>query len=75
MAENKMEQVAKMFGKKLGEEFIIKRSFGFDFEGHFSEKGFEYWGEDINGKCWYSDNGGLILDLLTGRAEIAEDEK
>jgi hypothetical protein len=63
-----------MFGKELGEEFIIKRSFGFDFEGHFSEKGFEYWGEDINGKCWYSDNGGLILDLLTGRAEIVEDK-
>ena len=67
---NRMTEVAQMFGKKLGEDFIIKRKFGFDFEGHFSEKGFEYWGEDTNGKCWYSDNGRLILELLTGKAVI-----
>jgi hypothetical protein len=71
--ESHMEEVAAIFGKKLGEDFIIKRSFGFDFEGHFSEKGFEYWGEDMNGKCWYSDNGRLVLEMLTGRAVIIDE--
>ena len=74
MAENKMEAVAQLFGKKLGEEFTIKRSFGFDFEGHFSERGFVFWGEDAtNNKCWYSDDGRLILELLTGKAVIVDD--
>ena len=74
MAENKMDQVAAMFGKRFGEEFTIKRSFGFDFEGHFSERGFEFWGKDAtNNEGWYSDDGRLILELLTGEAVIVDD--
>ena len=68
MAENKMEQVAALFGKKLGEEFKVKWE-GTDGEMyhaiyHFSNLGI------IKGRN--DSNRGMLTALLTGQAEIVE---
>ena len=65
--ENKMEQVAQMFSKKLGEEFTVK--FGeavvkaeFNFEG--------LW---ITTKNFHAIHGVWLQHLLTGEAKIVEE--
>jgi hypothetical protein len=69
MAKNKMPQVAQMFGKKLGERFCIIR-YGKRYDARFLERGFEVYGIENP----YVDMEAFVLDdLLTGRAEIAED--
>jgi hypothetical protein len=71
MAENKMEQVAQMFGKKLGERFSIIR-YGKRYDARFLERGFEVYGLENP----YVDMDAFVLEnLLTGRAEIVEDEE
>lgn len=68
---NHMEQVAQMFGKKLGERFCIIR-YGVRYDARFLERGFEVYGLENP----YVDMDSFVLeDLLTGRAEIAEDKK
>lgn len=75
MAENKMEQVAKLFGKELGEEFKIKR-FRYSSDGNrltfvndarFSENGLEIY--DTRFEQWrvFSEE---IREILTGQAVI-----
>ena len=68
--KNKMAEVAKLFGKKLGEEFKIKYGVGLDYEAvvKFTEKNFRvyhlsYWGWDNN----------LLAELLTGKAVIVDE--
>lgn len=68
MAENKMEQVAAMFGKKLNEEFDV-RYFGSISKARFTEYGFE---EHFTTPGWWL-NGELLHLLLTGQAVIVED--
>ena len=71
MAENKMEQVAAMFGKALGEEFTVKHNEIYDGKRNkakFTEKGFyvfkrRVWNEDL----W------IFFKLLTGEAVIVDD--
>lgn len=66
-----MAQVAAMFGKKLRERFTIIR-YGVKYDARFLERGFEAYGLENP----YVDMDAFVLeDLLTGRAEIMEDEK
>jgi hypothetical protein len=71
MAENKMEQVAEMFGKKLYEPFYLKDRKSVVLPYVFTESGMYFLNhgeKDIN------DHYGL-LKLLIGNAEIVEDEE
>jgi hypothetical protein len=69
--QNKMEQVAAMFGKKLGERFCIIR-YGDRYDARFLERGFEVYGLE---NPYVDMDSFVLMDLLTGRAEIMEDEK
>ena len=70
MAENKMEQVAAMFGKQLGERFTVERDYD-RFDCEFAACGFLTYGASENP---YLNFDGLILwDLLTGRAVIVDE--
>lgn len=68
MAENKMEHVADMFGKKLGEEFEVKWE-GIDGKMYHEIYHFSKFGL-IEGR--YGGNAGMLAALLTGEAEIVE---
>ena len=69
MAENKMEQVAAMFGKKLGEEFTVKYQVS-KYKWYivdnlaFTDRGLTYYGK-------YKD--AILRQLLTGQAVIVKD--
>lgn len=68
MAENKMEQVAKMFGWKLFDTFHVKLGDG-TFSARFSPYGFEIFGEH----CTWVTDGQILNKLLTGRAVITDE--
>lgn len=70
--KNKMEQVAALFGKKLGEEFQA-RIVGNKFETkcRFTANGFQ---QTVVDGLWH-DNDAFLSLLLTGKAEIVRDEK
>ncbi len=70
MAENKMEQVAKLFGKRLlGEEFVISVR-QVKYVALFSYDGLEIYNTCYD--CWQIDYERLA-DLLTGKAVIIDD--
>jgi hypothetical protein len=70
--KNKMEQIAKMFGKELDERFTIRMD-NEKFDAMFMLSGLWLMGAYENP---YVDVDTFVLrDLLTGRAEIAGDEK
>ena len=72
MAENKMEQVAALFGKKLDERFTIRMD-NEKFDAMFMLSGLWLMGAYENP---YVDVDAFVLrDLLTGMAEIEGDEK
>ena len=71
MAENKMANVAAMFGKKLGEKFEVKSAIRNSYSATvvFTPSG-----------LFISNAGGLVInrmtileDLLTGEAVIVDD--
>lgn len=64
MAENKMAQVASMFGKELGEEFAVKNQRSIYYHLAFTEKGLTFFGKtkDIT-----------LRHLLTGEAVIVDE--
>ena len=64
---NHMEEVAKLFGKKLNEHFKAKTRNG-NYDVWFSEKGIVV--RDLDCMKWEY----LLSDLLTGEAEIVGDE-
>ena len=68
---NHMEQVAAMFGKKLGERFTITTRYGDRYDARFLERGFEVYGLE---NPYVDMDSFVLMDLLTGRAEIVEDE-
>ncbi len=72
MTENKMSEVAAMFGKKLDEEFKIKYGDSLAFEAavKFTKKNFRV--KHLLQDYWSWDNE-LLADLLTGRAVIVDD--
>ena len=70
MAENKMEQVAALFGKRLGERFTVERDHD-RFDCRFMKNGLETFGAYENP---FMDFDVCILEeLLTGRAVIVDD--
>jgi hypothetical protein len=71
MAENKMAQVAQMFGKQLNEAFIARYD-GILLDCRFTENGFEScpYGDEF-----YDDDADMMQFLILGEAEIVEDEK
>ena len=73
MGENHMEEIAKMFGKKMDEEFVIQS--GSQFRGRFTKEGIEgAEGYEWNEKNWTYELGSwLLTDLLTGRAVIIDE--
>ena len=71
MSDNKMAEVAKLFGKRLGERFTVERAHD-RFDCEFSTFGFMARGAYENP---YMDFECFILeDLLTGRAVIVNDK-
>ena len=69
MAENKMEQVAELFGKKLNERFTISRH-GHKYEARFFSEGFEVLGLE---NPYVDTDPFVLMDLLIGEAEIMRD--
>lgn len=70
MAENKMEQVAQLFNKKLGEEFAVKDQYKAVF-CKFTEQGLLCL--DTAFFVWQKSNDSLLQSLLTGEAVIVDD--
>ena len=69
---NHMDEIAKMFGKKLGERFDVIFK-GDRFTAYFTEKGIEHEAnvKEIN---WYSLNAYMLEGLLTGEAVIVDEQ-
>lgn len=70
MAENKMEAVAQLFGKKLGERFTVKYDNDL-FDCKFAEYGFDTYGAYDN--PYLNFDAFILQDLLVGRAVIVND--
>ena len=71
MAENRMEQVAALFGKKLGEEFFVESSEILGVEkckAKFTEDGFLMFRRIL----WLEDSW-VFCKLLEGTAVIVDD--
>jgi len=70
MNENRMAEVAKLFGKKLNERFTVRYD-NHLFECKFTDYGFYSYGEYENP---YLDFDAFILrDLLVGRAVTVDE--
>lgn len=68
MADNKMAEVAKMFGKKIGERFTVRHD-NCLFDCTFADCGFIVYGA-------YDDFDAFLLHyLLIGRAVIVDERK
>jgi hypothetical protein len=70
MAENKMAEVAKMFGKRLGERFQVKIDNQI-YDCSFREYGFDSYGAYEN--PYLSFDAFILQELLTGTAVIVDD--
>ena len=70
MAENKMEQVAAIFGKKLNEEFVVRLGNRRERMAYFAGKGLY-----VLGTTRFVISDTALKELLTGQAEIVEDEE
>ena len=68
---NKMEVVAALFGKKLGEEFICKWRYE-PFRAKFTESGL--WGYKASFDMWDRATSDVLQQLLTGEAVIDDAE-
>ncbi len=64
MAENKMEAVAQLFGKKLGEEFAVKNQRCIYYHLKFTDEWLVFLGTN-------KDN--ILRQLLTGEAVIVDE--
>lgn len=70
MAENKMEQIAKMFGKELGEEFTVE-SWNKKFRVTFTVMGIDVLGYDSHLALELGHT--LLISLLTGMAVVVDE--
>jgi hypothetical protein len=71
MNNNKMAEVAKMFGKKMGEEFTVIGKYKNKMTCMFSMRGLMYL--DTNFFDWQQSGDYLFQDLLTGKAVIVDE--
>lgn len=67
---NKMEQMASIYGKELGEEFKVKTDWGEVKACKFTLEGVKYY-EPVCAAWYISDN--LTWKILTGRADIIQE--
>lgn len=65
---NRMEEVAKMFGKQLGEEFTIRQGTGREQVSYFSDNGL-----CVCGTTRFVISGTVLTDLLIGTAVIVDE--
>ena len=73
MAENKMAQVAQLFGKKLDEEFKVEITSFFSWRKIFTVKFTRAGLERITKYNEWEQINCFIPYLLTGKATIADD--
>ena len=74
MSENKMAEVAKMFGKELGEEFRVKDSLtGKIYVGSFDSYGMKAY---VNGfpHSW-KPRRDMVMRLIVGEAVIINENE
>ena len=69
MAENKMEQVAEMFGKELRKPFYVKKDTE-HIKVVFTEYGLT---EYLRAGAGFELNSELLMDLLTGQVVIVDE--
>ena len=69
MAENKMEQLAQLFGKKLNERFPVNRD-GMVFDCMFTKNGLDTFGVYENPYVNLDDF--ILTELLTGEIIICD---
>ncbi len=69
--QNKMEAVAKLFGKRLGEEFTVKDKYKTEWHCKFTKKGLMYLNKNFFD--WQESGDYLLQFLLTGQAVIIND--
>jgi len=70
---NKMEAVAHLYGKNLGEEFKIKCPTGKIIQCRFSKKGLWYQETDKWNHDWFITDM-LIAQLIRGEATIVDED-
>lgn len=70
MAENKMAQVAEMFGKKLGEEFKVYYKCRETLKCKITDDGLYFYYDAY--RRWWGDSG-LLIELLKGEAVIVDE--
>ncbi len=68
---NKMEVVAALFGKELGEEFVVKDKYKTEWHCKFTMRGLMYL--DKTFFDWQKSGDYLLQFLLTGRAVIVDE--
>lgn len=71
--KNKMEQLATLFGKKLGEEFKVKCTTGKLLLCRFSKKGLWYQEAEQWNHDWFITDM-LIAQLIRGEAVVVDGE-
>lgn len=71
MAENKMEAVAKLFNKNLGEEFTVKDKYKTEWHCKFTKKGLMYLNKNFFD--WQESGDYLLQFLLIGQAVVVDD--
>ena len=70
MNENKMVEVAKLFGKQLGERFSVKVTNQI-YDCSFEEYGFDSHGAYEN--PYFDFDAFILQELLTGKAVIIDE--
>lgn len=73
MAENKMAEVAKLFGKELGEEFTVNDKYKTEWHCKFTKRGLLYL--DKTFFDWQESGDYLLQFLLVGKAVIINESR
>ena len=68
--QNKMEVIAQLFGKKLGEEFIVNDEYRKKMICKITERGLFFYHGSY--EAWWQDSG-LLSELITGEAVITNE--
>lgn len=73
IAENKMAEIAEIFGRKLGEAFYVVEAGDTLRQRHlcrFTFDGLQVWSDVINNWMWDGEN--LLHDIVTGQVTYWE---
>lgn len=69
-SKNKMGEVAKIFGKELGKEFIVNDEYRKKMICKITERGLFFYHDSY--EAWWQDSG-LLSELITGEAVITNE--